>query len=102
MAMLVSLRDERENLIEMVASDPALGWVVPYLPPGEFPMIGHIDPYGNTIFNRSQMRALRAEIDVCRTDERVKPGAVEFLLEISRLCELGDKRPHKFLWFLGD
>lgn len=79
----------------------------PYLPlvsradRDEYPMLGHVDPHGNTIFNRGQMATLLAELHrASKADPSGERAAVvEELLEI---CAEGQRRPHRFLWFLGD
>jgi hypothetical protein len=65
----------------------------------EVPLLKWLDPYGNTIFNAAQMEQIKQEID-----DLVKPdGESEPILrEVHRLCELGQQRPHLYLWFVGD
>jgi hypothetical protein len=66
-----------------------------------FPLLGCIDPYGNTIFNGNQMRLFLQEWD------RLLQGVVdkddtEFLLRIRGLAERCKSEPHVFLRFIGD
>lgn len=63
------------------------------------PMWFGIDPYSHTIFNQLQMQALVREIEALAlrmTDYREQLGRVR------RLAEMGSKRPHHYLVFLGD
>ena len=80
---------------------------VPYQPPDaawdadDLPLLAGVDPYGNTIFNARQMRALRDEVrrllaeDLSREQRDALVGIVE-------LCEEGQRPPHRYLWFVGD
>lgn len=63
-----------------------------------FPMLGHLLPYADTVFNSRQVATLLAEVP------RLPPGVVtdEFARE---LLDLGQKvldGQHLYLWFLGD
>jgi hypothetical protein len=63
-----------------------------------FPMLGHLLPYADTVFNSRQAATLPEEVP------RLPPGVVtdEFARE---LIELGRKvldGQHLYLWFLGD
>lgn len=67
----------------------------------DFPMLWGIDRYGDTIFNRRQVRLLQAEMRrlVERSPESDELASIE---EISGLCEEALARPHRYLWFRGD
>jgi hypothetical protein len=70
---------------------------------GDFPMFGHVDPYGDTIFNAGQMQALLAELDAVEAafpDAAEREGAL--ISQIRELCNIGTRRPHSYLWFIGD
>ncbi|MFF0163255.1 hypothetical protein ACFYRY_37850 [Streptomyces sp. NPDC005263] len=63
-----------------------------------FPMLGHLLPYADTVFNHRQVATLLEEIP------RLPPDVLtdEFARE---LIELGQKvlgGQHLYLWFLGD
>lgn len=66
-------------------------------------MLGHIDSHGDTIFNAGQMQALLAELDAV---EATFPDVAEreraLISQIRELCNIGARRPHSFLWFVGD
>ena len=102
MPIAVCLRTESGDTLNSVHESPGAGQVLPILNIGEFPMLGHVDPYGNTIFNRSQMRAIVAEIDRLVGTSAVNEQQSEFLLQVKELCAEGLARQHRFLWFLGD
>jgi hypothetical protein len=69
----------------------------------EFPILGHVDPYGRTIDNRGQMRTLQTELqrirDASSDVESTRAELIRLLLDI---CAEGVEHPHRFLWFLGD
>ena|SRR5215216_5178421 len=69
----------------------------------EYPILGHVDLYGNTIYNRGQMETLVAELDRRRrlfgeADESARAIA-DWLQEV---CAEGVRKPHRYLWFVGD
>jgi len=112
MPIAIHLRKENGETLNSAHEAPDEGQVLPILNPAEFPMLGHVDPFGNTIFNRSQMREIVAEIDRLvgepsaggrRIGEpSVDERQAEFLLKVKELCAEGLTRQHRFLWFLGD
>lgn len=101
MAISVLLKSERH---EILARSPR-----PYVPlvtwtdREEYPMLGHVDPYGNTIYNRGQMETLMVELDRLRTSLFSRNDDMfDSLEQVLRLCENGIRRPHRYLWFVGD
>jgi len=66
-----------------------------------FPLLGCVDPYGNTIFNGLQMRPLLEELDRlaagCKSDV-----AKEALLQIRELAVQCRDHPHLYVRFIGD
>lgn len=68
----------------------------------DFPLLGHIDPYGDTIFNRLQMESISLELKQlldAGPDSDEKRSFIESLIAI---CAEGLRRPHRYLWFSGD
>ncbi|MFV2017822.1 hypothetical protein [Micromonospora sp. LOL_023] len=64
------------------------------------PMLGHIDPYDDTIFNRMQMPLVQAElIDLSQT---APPDIAEAARELLVLVEHVTAKPHRYLVFSGD
>jgi hypothetical protein len=63
-----------------------------------FPMLGHLLPYADTVFNSRQVATLLAEVP------RLAPGVVtdEFAREIPDLGQTVLDGQHLYLWFLGD
>ena len=105
--------------------------LVDYRQRDRFPMLGHIDPFGTTIFNRLQVDALSLELQTIKNlVERigVEAAVVELgttpehlgadesnygrwnpvmdllpLVEILLdVCVRVRERPHRLLWFVGD
>ena len=73
------------------------------LPLGDasFPMLGFIDPYGDTLFSRLQMRLFIPQWD--RVIRKITDKAdVEFLSKVRQMAESCMKNPHTFLRFVGD
>jgi|SRR5882757_249956 len=64
-----------------------------------FPMLGSIDPYGDTAFNYLQVQRFLVEI---QTYERDEAGFDEFLRDLEVFCSEALRKPHRFLWFVGD
>ena len=73
------------------------------LPLGDtsFPMLGFIDPYGDTFFNGVQMRLFIPEWDRLMgnvTDQE----DLQFLQKVREMAERCKAEPHIFLRFVGD
>jgi hypothetical protein len=65
----------------------------------EYPILGHIDPYGDTVFNRMQVRTLMEEIARLECADIISGQLRDSIIE---LCERCLARPHQFLWFIGE
>jgi hypothetical protein len=66
----------------------------------EYPMLGHVDPYGDTVFNHLQMKTLESELKglpVTAKDDQAfaaAPLAYELLRRLARpLCRQPAVRP---------
>jgi hypothetical protein len=73
------------------------------LPFGDFsfPMLGFIDPYGDTLFSGVQMQLFIPEWD--RVMQNVTDrDDVEFLSKVRQMAKRCMKHPHTFLRFVGD
>jgi hypothetical protein len=68
----------------------------------EYPMLSHIDPYGNTIYNRGQMRTLRTELGRFTDSVELSGESSEMVQQLLAICAKGLERPHRYLWFVGD
>ncbi|MFC5753005.1 hypothetical protein [Actinomadura rugatobispora] len=63
------------------------------------PMLRHLLPYADTMFNSSQVSSLAEELDGLPEDNPLVP---EIRDELKRLCEHVSAGAHRQLWFLGD
>ncbi|WP_431948058.1 hypothetical protein [Micromonospora marina] len=69
------------------------------LDPSDYPMLGGLCAYLDTMFNVRQLPSLIDELD------RLPVGVAlddESRTEIRRLCEVTRLDSHRYLWFLGD
>jgi hypothetical protein len=101
MAISVVLKDRTGEVLAQMPRPyvPLVSWA----DRTEYPILGHVDLYGNTIYNRAQMETLVAELDRLRQllaepDERAR-AIVDGLQEV---CAEGVRNPHRYLWFVGD
>lgn len=67
--------------------------------PGEFPLLGSLLPFADTMFNSRQTERLRKEVSSPAALEIVGADAAR---EIERLCLEVESGSHLYLWFLGD
>ncbi|TMQ89802.1 hypothetical protein ETD83_38250 [Actinomadura soli] len=63
------------------------------------PLLGHLLPYADTMFNSSQVRSLLAELDHLPTSSPLVPVVRD---DLKRLCEITSRHGHSQLWFFGD
>ncbi|MFD5632633.1 hypothetical protein ACFWJM_00585 [Streptomyces sp. NPDC127077] len=63
----------------------------------EFPMLWALTPYGDAVFNQRQMPLLLAEFD------RLPAGlGGDWVGQARELCQVVERGPHLYLWFIGD
>jgi hypothetical protein len=103
MPITVALQTIDNRKLEQLVQDPYGLPINEWLPLGDpsYPMLQHIDQYGNTIFNGLQMRELLVEWDRL-TQTLTDASQVKVALEIRRLAEKCQQKPHTFLRFIGD
>jgi len=67
----------------------------------KYPLLSAIDPYGDTIFNREQMRRLVLE---CEALSSLDMSELEqtALRSLIAACEEHSRKAHRYLWFVGD
>ncbi len=63
-------------------------------------MLAHVDPYGDTIFNRAQMSALVEELATIQPD--LDGEALSTARALRVLIKAHGRQPHRYLWFIGD
>ncbi|WP_433615924.1 hypothetical protein ACQP2P_13150 [Dactylosporangium sp. CA-139114] len=96
---LASLRD----VLHLVPPPLPPGWYEPFVGPADhhrFPMLAHVDPYGNTIFNRTQMSAVLEELATIQPE--LDGVALSTARALGVLIATHGHRPHRYLWFIGD
>ena len=67
------------------------------LNPTEFPMLWALTPYGDAVFNQRQMSLLPAELDRLPVDL-----GGDWVEQARELCQVVERGPHLYLWFIGD
>jgi hypothetical protein len=66
----------------------------------DLPLLGGVDPYDNTVFNRRQAGRVRMELEALRASGS---GEFEEVIDaIDSLIDLVSQRPHRYLFFNGD
>ncbi|WP_380282511.1 hypothetical protein [Kitasatospora purpeofusca] len=83
-----------------VCTHPALGDLCRQAETFAMPLLGYVDPYDDTWFNRSQMRLLAPELRVL-IDSAPAPEA-EAAAEVLALADQLERKPHRYLVFVGD
>ena len=82
------------------STHPAIGSLCRRAGTLALPMLGYIDPYDDTSFNKSQMRLLVPELKAL-IDSASAPES-DAAVEVLALAELLERRPHCYLNFVGD
>lgn len=103
MGMSVVLQDEKCGHISPIITDSS-SVILQSLPnesDGSYVLIQFVDPYGDTVFNRLQARALIGEWDRLRPSF-VKRNAEELWVEVRKLIVQCSEEPHTYLRFIGD
>jgi hypothetical protein len=82
---------DRSKMSIQAASVPGLAQRIP--------MLRWLDVYGDTVYNGVQREVLSEELSAAIVESDDDHAVLQELL---RLCEVGRKRPHRYLWFIGD
>lgn len=64
------------------------------------PMLGHVDQYDDTVFNRAQMRAVTPELTMLAADS--PPEVTQAASDLLALAAQVEQKPHRYLIFNGD
>jgi hypothetical protein len=67
----------------------------------DHPILGHIDPYGTTVYTGIQLESLIQEIESLPAETVTELGGVAYLdtvIALSKECMAG----RYFMWFVGD
>jgi hypothetical protein len=89
-----------KRLDEAAPAGAVLNRVLPF-GNSSFPLLGFIDPYGNTIFAGTQMRVFLPEWDALLQGLVNEPD-LQFLRRVRAMAERCKSEPHIFLRFIGD
>ncbi|MDH6122925.1 hypothetical protein [Kitasatospora sp. GAS204B] len=79
---------------------PAIGDLCQQAESLALPLLGYVDAYDDTWFNKSQMRLLVPELRAL-IDSASAPEA-EAAAEVLALAEQLEHKPHRYLIFVGD
>jgi hypothetical protein len=90
--------DHSGNRVDLVAR-PGINDLVDHARAEGMPMLGWVDPYGHTTFNRLQMQLVRPELERLQADV---PALSELVDQLLALTDIVAQRPHRCLRFLGD
>lgn len=98
----IIVRDAAGVDIETLVSHPGFDPVSCGIDRVEYPVLGHLDPHGDTVLNSLQMRTLIQELARARAAGERGLGSPEFQAQLERLVAVARERVHRFLWFIGD
>ncbi|MFD2416457.1 hypothetical protein [Amycolatopsis pigmentata] len=65
----VEVRTARGDVLESTSADPDFDPVQLVVDRDAYPILGHLDPYGDTFLNRMQAKPLKAEIARVRMED---------------------------------
>lgn len=66
-----------------------------------YPLLGHIVPWADTAFNRSQVDLLVKELERYEADPSIDADGYSFDW-LREMCQIALREPHRMLWFVGD
>lgn len=103
MPITIALQTIDNKKLEQIIPDASQVSINEWLPLGDpsYPMLQHIDEYGDTIFNGLQMREFLIEWNRL-TETLTDTNQCKLASEIRRLAEKCRSKPHTFLRFIGD
>lgn len=102
MGFNVALEDEHGTRLGQI-DDPEnlLHQVLPQREDDSYSLLSGVDWYGDTVFNRLQLPALRTELQRLQR-QVVSAKHVELLERIARLAARAEAEVHLYLRFIGD
>lgn len=89
-----------KKLDELIPTDWTLNRLLPTADTS-FPMLGFVDEYADTVFNRNQMRLFLPELDRLIAQKHSEAES-ELLLRLRALADRCNSHPHLYLRFVGD
>jgi hypothetical protein len=99
---LLRILEEDGAVVEEVVADRNFNPVRIGFKATDFPMMGTLDPYGDTSFNYLQCELLEGEIQKARAHLEEKGVSGDFIVELIRLCRVSRVKPQRRFVFIGD
>jgi hypothetical protein len=96
----VDVRSGKGDVVASVAADSEFDPVLSGVDRKTYPILGHLDPYGDTVLNRLQVETLLEELSEVRSNPEIV--SAEFADTLVMLCHECLQRPHRFLRFVGE
>lgn len=100
MGFLIILEDETARPLDQTELSDQIGKRLPTIANGQYSLLQHVDPYGDTVFNRPQMEAFlpdwRRLVSECGAQQSSEVAAVE---SMALRCR---DEVHLYLRFRGD
>jgi hypothetical protein len=89
-------------LVEKTVADRNFNPVLKGIDAHDYPVLGTLDPYGDTALNYLQCELLIRELE--RGAELLMQAGVQedSIAELARMCRLTRAKPHRKLLFIGD
>ncbi|MEI8411511.1 MULTISPECIES: hypothetical protein [unclassified Kribbella] len=99
---LVRVVEENGLIVEEVVADKNFNPVRSGFRSIDFPIMGTLDPYGDTSLNYLQCELLENEIQKAAPCLKSASVADAFVVELLRLCKVSRAKPQRSLVFIGD
>ena len=96
MGTTVYVRDFRGNLLQRGATE--MGGLLAAARQACLPLLGSVDEYDDTVFNRSQVALVLEELDRLELSADLEHARSELILMAGGV----QQRPHRYLVFNGD
>jgi hypothetical protein len=96
--LIATLDDVSESLVKV--PEPLIAGDLPQ-DCGRFPMLGYVDPVGDTVFNRRQADAVVEELQRWAGENPGDHSGVALARAVELLVAAHMRKPHTYLWFLG-
>jgi len=97
----ISIRSATGEVIKRLPISSEFDPVLIGIKRSEHPILGHIDPYGTTIYTGIQLESLIQEIEALPAETVTELGGRDYLDEVIALCK-ECMMARGFMWFVGD
>jgi hypothetical protein len=99
MALKMQVRGGDGAVLAPLASLGTINPLLQGIDRDRFPLLGHIDPYGDTILNSLQVHSLMKELEAWSAET---PAIGDHLGRLVEYCEFVLADTHRYLWIFGD